>query len=74
VFHLWTTGRHGLDALLTLDKKLPRLVDRVRNEKKKEIDIRTEVLQPLDLLHRLGISEPDPVPIDTGRFYNLYER
>jgi hypothetical protein len=72
VFHLWTAVRHGLDALLTLDKKLPRLVDRVKNEKKREIDIRTEVLQPLDLLHRLGISEPDPVPITSGRFYNLY--
>jgi hypothetical protein len=62
VFHLWTAERHGLDALLTLD-----------NEKKREIHIRTEVLQPLDLLNRLGISEPDPVPITSGRFYNLYE-
>lgn len=74
VFHLWTAERHGLDALLSLDKKLPRLVDRVKNEKKREIDIRTEVLQPLDLLHRFGISKPDPVPITSGRFYNLYER
>jgi hypothetical protein len=72
VFHLWTAQRHGLDALLTLDKKLPRLVDRVKNEKKREIDIRTEVLRPLDLLHRLGVSVPDPVPITSGRFYNLY--
>jgi hypothetical protein len=72
VFHLWTAERHRLDALLTLDKKLPRLVDRIRNEKNKEIDISTEVLRPLDLLQTLGISEPDPVPINSGHFYNLY--
>jgi len=72
VFHLWTAERHRLDVLLTLDRKLPRLVERIRNEKKKEIAITTEVLRPLDLLHRLGISEPDPVPINNGHFYNLY--
>jgi len=72
VFHLWTAERHGLDALLTLDKKLLRLVDRIRSEKKKEIDMHTEVLRPLDLLRRLGISEPDPVPISSDRFYNLF--
>ena len=73
VFHLWTAERHHLDALLTLDKKLPRLVNRVRNEKKKkEIDIATEVLPPLALLQRLGISATDPVPIDGSRLYNLY--
>jgi len=72
VFHSWTAERHGLDALLTLDRKLPRLVGRVKNEKKREIDIRTEVLQPLDLLRRLGISDPDTLPISRGRFYNLF--
>jgi len=73
VFHLWTAERHCLDALLTLDRKLPRLVDRVRNEKKQEIAISIEVLRPLDLLQRLGISESDAVPINNGQFYNLYQ-
>ncbi len=74
VFHLWTAERNGLDALLTLEMKgLPNLVSRVRNEKKTTIKIKTEVLRPLELLQKLGISEPDPVPLDPGRFYHLHE-
>jgi hypothetical protein len=73
VFHLWTAERNGLDAVLTLERGLPNLVRRVRNEKKKQIEIRTEVLRPLDLLHKLNIQKPDPVPMDAGRFYHLHE-
>ena len=64
VFHLWTAERNGLDALLTLDNRLSHLVCRVRNEKAKEIAIRTEVLRPLDLLQMFGIGDPDPVPME----------
>ena len=72
VFHLWTAERNQMDAFLTLDTKLPRLVGRVRGEKKSAIQIRTEALLPLDLLKRLGIATPDAVPIDSDREYNLY--
>jgi hypothetical protein len=72
VFHLWTAERHHLDAFLTLEKKLPRLVDRVRNEKTVKIAVSTDVLRPLDLLQRLGVCAPDPVPIDEDRFYDFY--
>jgi hypothetical protein len=73
VFHLWTAEKHGFDALLTLEKTLPRLITRVQAEKAIQIQINTAVLQPLELLAAMGISEPDRVPIDRDRFYNLYE-
>lgn len=75
VFHLWTAERNGLDAVLTLegDTKLPGLVAKIRHEKKKEIEITTEVLRPLALLQKLGISKHDPVPMEIGRFYHLHE-
>jgi len=68
VFHLWTAERNGFDAVLTLDNTFWELVSRVKNEKVRKIEIKTEVLQPLDLLQKLGIGQPDPVPIDTDRF------
>jgi hypothetical protein len=73
VFHVWTAERNGLDALLTLDGKLPKLVNGVRNEKTKGIAIKTDVLQPLGLLEKLGIRNVDPVPLEPGRFYHLHE-
>lgn len=73
VFHLWTAERNGLDAVLTLEKGLPHLVSRVRNEKARTVEIRTEALRPLDLLNKLGIDEPDPVPMDADRFYYWHE-
>ncbi len=73
VFHLWTAERNGLGTVLTLDTGLPNLLCRVRNEKIKRIEIRTEVLQPLDLLRKLNISKPDPVPMEAGRFYHWHE-
>lgn len=73
IFHLWTAERNGLDALLTLDGKLQRLVSRVKMEKKKTIKIKTEVLKPIELLQRFGINKPDPVPVDASRFYHWHE-
>lgn len=73
VFHLWTAERNGLDAVLTLDGKLKNLVSRVKKEKVKRVEIRTEVLLPMDLLQKLGITEPDPVPMDIDRFYRWHE-
>jgi hypothetical protein len=73
IFHLWTAERNGLDVFLTLDAKLTRLIANVRNEKKKTIDISTRVLQPVELLNELGITTPDPVPLEHDRFYYLHE-
>jgi hypothetical protein len=73
VFHLWTAERNDLDALLTLDNGLQNLVSRVRNEKARGVAMRTDVLRPLDLLQTLGIDNPDPVPMEVGRFYHLHE-
>jgi len=73
VFHLWTAERNRLDVLLTLDNGLPELVSRVRREKKTTIEIKTQVLQPLELLDRIGIKERDPVGLEAGRFYYLHE-
>jgi hypothetical protein len=73
VFHLWTAKRNNLDALLTLEKNLPKLADRVRSEKSGKVDISVEVLRPLDLLTKLGIDKPDPVPMQSNRFYYLHD-
>jgi hypothetical protein len=73
VFHLWTAKRNSLDALLTLERTLPELVARVKNEKSKRVEIGVEVLRPLDLLSKLEIDKPDAVPMDIDRFYHLHE-
>jgi len=62
-----------MHSLRTLEKQLPSLVGRVRSEKRSEIEI-SRKLRPLDLLQRLGIAEPDPVPIESDHFYDSYER
>lgn len=73
VFHLWAAERNRLQVLLTLDNGLPELVSRIRNERTREIEIRTQVLRPLELLHKLGIARHDPVALQNGRFYHLHE-
>jgi len=70
VFHLWTAERNGLD-LLTLDRKIKRLRDRVRAEKSRPVRINARVLLPSDLLQEVGIQKPDPVPIEPNRFYSF---
>lgn len=71
IFHLWTAERNRLHVFLTLDNRFADFVSRAKNQKK--IEIRTEVLQPLELLVRLGIKHPDPVALGGGRFYHLHE-
>jgi hypothetical protein len=73
VFHLWTAKRNNLDALLTMETTLPKLVSRVKNEKSRKVEIDIEVIRPLDLLKKLGIEKPDPVPLEFGHFYHLHE-
>jgi hypothetical protein len=60
--------------MLTLEKKLPRLVARVKAENANQVQINTDAIRPLELLAAMGISELDPVPINRDQFYNLYER
>jgi hypothetical protein len=69
LFHLWTTERHGFDAFLTLEKKLPNLIAQAKREKRNPLKLRVKVLRPLELLGILGIKEPDPVPMQFDRFY-----
>ncbi len=73
VFHLWTAERNGLDILLTLDNGLLELVSRVRKEKAQTIEIKTEVLRPLELLDLLEVRNREPVGLDEDRFYYLHE-
>jgi hypothetical protein len=71
-FHLWTAERNGLNVL-TLENKLPSQVKAIKGEKRRVREIRADVMRPLDLLCKLGISEPDPVPIEHGRFYTIMD-
>lgn len=68
VFHLWTAERNGLD-LLTLDRKIKRLCERVRTEKSRPIELNTRVFQPSELLREMKVENPDPVPIKSNQFY-----
>lgn len=72
-FHIWTARRNGLDVFLTLEKKLPRMIEQLKNRREKVIDMNVAVLRPTDLLHLLDVSETDRVPVSPGRFYSLGE-
>lgn len=73
IFHLWTAERNDLDVFLTLDGAFQDFISPILNEEKKKIDIKTQVMKPLDLLLELGIDEPDPVPMEADRFYYVHE-
>jgi len=72
-FHLWTARRNDVDVFLTLEKKLPKIVQQLRGRHKNPIDFNVAVLRPTELLHRFGVAKIDPVPIDIGRFYTYAE-
>jgi hypothetical protein len=72
-FHIWTARRNRMDALLTLEKKLPRTVDQLKRRRQAPIDPGVAVLRPTELLHRLGVTELDAVPVEPGRFYSYME-
>jgi hypothetical protein len=72
-FHLWTARRSGLDAFLTLEKKLWRSIEQIKNRRKKMVDLDVPVLRPTGLLHALGIDGVDPVPFSPERFYSYME-
>jgi hypothetical protein len=64
---------NGLDAFLTLEKKLPRSIEKLKNRNEKVIDFDLAILRPTDLLQLLGITTIDTVPIQPGRFYTYME-
>jgi hypothetical protein len=69
-FHLWTARRNRMDVFLTLETKLPRYAALLKREGLMD---RLEVLRPMELLDRLGIASPDPVPLEPDRFYSFAE-
>ena len=73
IFHLWTAERNSIDVFLTLEMKLPNIVEQIRKEKQKTIEISTKVFRPLEFLKWLGIDAPDEVPMEFDRFYNIFE-
>lgn len=73
IFHLWTAKRNSIDVFLTLEKKLPNIVEQIRKEKQKTIEISTKVFRPLEFLKWLGLDAPDQVPMEFDRFYNIFE-
>jgi hypothetical protein len=70
-FHLWTAERNNVDVFLTLEKKLPKIVDQIARSENHRHQIRTSVLRPIAFLQSMGISERDDVPIEAGRFYDF---
>ena len=65
-FHIWTAHRNELDVFLTLEKKLPRVIEQLNNRRRTAIDVGVAVLRPTKLLELLGVAEIDAVPIDFG--------
>jgi hypothetical protein len=72
-FHIWTARRNGLDVFLTLEKKLPRTMEQLKNRRIAPIDVGVAVLRPTELLALLGVTEIDDVPIEPSRFYTYRE-
>jgi hypothetical protein len=71
--HIWAARRSGLDAFLTLDKKLPRTIEQIKKRNKRAIDSGVSVLRPTELLQLLEVVDIDAVPVDPGRFYTYIE-
>jgi hypothetical protein len=73
MFHLWTAQRNRMDVFLTLESTLPQIFNHIEHARVVEIEHQTKVLRPLEFLRLLGVTQPDPVPIEPGRFYPMVE-
>ena len=73
IFHWWTAQRNHIDAFLTMDFTFSRIARQIAKSRGVKLEYPTEVLKPSELLAKLGISEPDPIPIPHGRFFTLTE-
>jgi hypothetical protein len=72
-FHMWTARRNGMDTLLTLEKKLPRTMNQLKQRKQDAIDAGVSILRPTQLLLQLGVTNIDSVPVQPERFYSYME-
>jgi|AntRauTorckE6833_2_1112554.scaffolds.fasta_scaffold07239_2 hypothetical protein len=68
-FHLWAAERNRIDVFLTLEKKLPNIVQQIERNKNASFTICTKVLRPLEFLKFIGVTELDHVPVKPDRFY-----
>jgi hypothetical protein len=73
MFHLWTAQRNRMAVFLTLDKKLTEIGKHIEHSRGTGIEYPTKVFRPLELLRLVGVTNPDPVPIEPGQFYPLHE-
>lgn len=73
VFHLWTAERNDIDVFLTLEKRLPNIVNQIQLSKNHKHRLRISVLRPIDFLNSMGISKRDEVPIKEGKFYDFMD-
>jgi hypothetical protein len=73
MFHLWTAQRNRMDVFLTLETSLPNIFRHIEDAGGVEIEHPTKVLRPLEFLRLMGVTQPDPVPIEPGRFYPMLE-
>lgn len=72
-FHLWTAERNDLDYLVTLDQKLINAFLSIKREKQKKYDFTVDVVPPSEILKVAGIKSFDFIPVEYGRFYNIFE-
>lgn len=73
MFHVWTAQRNEMDVFLTLERKLPEIIEKAPKELKKKARLTTRVMRPISFLELLGISQLDPVPIEPDTFYPFIE-
>lgn len=69
MLHVWTAQRNRMDVFLTLEKRLPNIAAGFPAKTACRASFEMRVLRPLEMLSRLGISQPDSVPIRSGWFY-----
>jgi hypothetical protein len=73
MFHVWTAQRNRMDVFLTLESTLPQIFNHIEDARIVEIEHQTKVLRPLEFLRLMGVTQPDPVPIQPGQFYPMIE-
>lgn len=73
MFHLWTAQRNQMDVFLTLERQLPEFISKAPRALLDQCPLSIQVLRPVAFLDLLGISEPDPVPIEPRLFYPFFD-
>ena len=73
VFHLWAAERNGIDVFLTLEQRLPNIVNQIKQSNQRAHQVRTSVLRPVEFLTSIGIDKFDDPPIEAGKFYSFMD-